>query len=71
MSDSANAFNAVKVFSATTAMDREDLGERVSRWLRDNPDADVIDKVVTQSSDAAYHCITITLFYRSPIPPQG
>ncbi len=59
------SFNAVKVFSATTATDREDLGERVNRWLRDNPDAEVVDKVVTQSSDEAYHCITITLFYRA------
>ncbi len=59
-------FNAVKVFSATTATDREELGERVSRWMRDNPDCEVTDKVVTQSSDEAYHCITITLFYRDP-----
>lgn len=62
------SFNGVKVFSATTAMDREDLGERVSRWMREHPDAEVLDKVVTQSSDDAYHCITITLFYRSPLP---
>lgn len=61
-------FNAVKVFSATTATDREDLGERVNRWLRDHPEAEVVDKVVTQSSDEAYHCITITLFYRAPAP---
>lgn len=65
------SFNAVKVFSATTANDREDLGGRVTRWLRDNPDVRVVDKVVTQSSDEAYHCITITVFYRAPSPPRA
>ena len=60
-----NAFNAVKVFSATTANDREALGERVSRWLRDHPECEIVDKVTTQSSDEAYHCISITLFYRT------
>lgn len=62
----ANAFNGVKVFSATTAQDREGLGARVTRWLHDNPDARVVDQVTTQSSDEAFHCLTITLFYRAP-----
>jgi hypothetical protein len=62
------SFNSVKVFSATTATDRESLGERVSGWLRDHRGIDVIDRVVTQSSDEAYHCITITLFYKDPAP---
>lgn len=56
------AFNEVKVFSATMALQREALGERVGAWLRDNPAARVVDAVVTQSSDAAFHCVTITLF---------
>lgn len=64
-------FNAVKVFSATTATDREELGARVSRWLHDRPGIEVVDKVVSQSSDDAYHCITITLFYREPAAPSG
>lgn len=59
------SFNAVKVFSATTATDREELGTRVNEWLRAHPEAEVLDKVVTQSSDDAYHCISITLFYRA------
>ena len=29
-------FTGVKVFSATKARDREELGENVSRWLRNN-----------------------------------
>ena len=56
-------FEGVKVFSATLARDRGVLGETVTRWLKDNRDIQVVDKVVTQSSDAEFHCITITLFY--------
>jgi hypothetical protein len=57
------AFNGVKVFSATKAREREDLGENITRWLRANPSLRVVDKVVTQSSDREFHCLTITLFY--------
>ncbi len=57
-------FEGVKVFSATKARDREGLGGNVTRWLRGNPDCEVIDKIVTQSSDAEFHCLTITLFYK-------
>jgi hypothetical protein len=57
-------FTGVKVFSATKAREREDLGEQVTRWIRANPDARIIDKIVTQSSDAEFHCLTITLFYQ-------
>ena len=46
------------------ARDREVMGESITRWLRDNPSAEVLDKVVTQSSDREFHCLTITLFYR-------
>ena len=41
------AFNGVKVFSATKAREREDLGENVTRWIRANPHARVVDKIVT------------------------
>jgi len=57
------AFNGVKVFSATKAREREELGENVTRWLRANPNVRVVDKVVTQSSDREFHCLTITLFF--------
>lgn len=59
-------FNGCKVFSATKAMDREALGEKVTAWLREHPRAEVVDTVVTQSSDEAFHCISITLFFREP-----
>ena len=57
-------FTGVKVFSATKAKEREELGEHVTRWIRDNPHARIIDKIVTQSSDSEFHCLTITLFYK-------
>ena len=57
------AFTGVKVFSATKAKDREELGEQITRWIRANPNVKVTDKIVTQSSDSEFHCITITLFF--------
>lgn len=59
-------FNGVKVFTATRAKDREELGEAVTRWLRQSHGIELVDKVVTQSSDQEFHCLTITLFYRDP-----
>lgn len=59
-------YNAVKVFSATLAKQRESLGERVTDWIRRHPDAKIVDKIVTQSSDAEFHCLSITLFYHEP-----
>jgi len=56
-------FTGVKVFSATKAREREDLGEQVTNWIRNNPDCRIIDKIVTQSSDREFHCLTITIFY--------
>ena len=57
-------FTGVKVFSTTLARDRENMGENITKWLKENPQADVVDKIVTQSSDKEFHCLTITLFYR-------
>lgn len=56
-------WDSVKVFSATKHMDREVLGETITRWLKEHPGIEVIDKVVTQSSDEAFHCLCIVLFY--------
>ncbi len=61
-----NQFNGVKIFSATMAQDRDRLGDRITEWLRSNPQAEVVDTIVTQSSDEAFHCLAITLFYREP-----
>ena len=43
--------------------DRDQLGAKLTAWLRDNPNKHVTDFVVTQSSDEAFHCIAITVFY--------
>ena len=59
----AAKFNGVKIFSATMAHDREMLGEKLTQWLRQNPRREVVDTVVTQSSDEAFHCLAITVFY--------
>ena len=56
-------FNGVKVFSATMVADRDQLGEKVSAWMANNSHLKVTDIVVTQSSDEAFHCIAITVFY--------
>lgn len=58
-------FTGVKVFSATKAREREELGEHVTNWIRNNPSARIIDKIVTQSSDREFHCLTITIFYEN------
>ncbi len=58
------SFNGVKVFSATKAREREELGERITEWIRSHPDAEIVDKVVTQSSDYEFHCLTISIFFK-------
>ncbi|MBI2377366.1 MAG: hypothetical protein HYV07_25415 [Deltaproteobacteria bacterium] len=58
------AFTGVKVFSATKAKEREELGDVVTQWLRDHPSFEIVDRIVLQSSDREFHCLTITLFYR-------
>jgi len=57
-------FTGVKVFSATKAKEREELGEQVTRWLRANADLEVVDRTVTQSSDNEFHCLTVIVFYK-------
>lgn len=54
--------NVVKVFTATKARDRDELGEKVTAWLRANPALEVVSTIVTLSSDQRFHCLSITLF---------
>jgi folate-dependent tRNA-U54 methylase TrmFO/GidA len=60
-----NSFDSIKVFSTTLARDREAMGENITRWLKDNPNIEIVDRTVTQSSDKEFHCLTITIFYRA------
>ena len=62
-------FTGVKVFSATKAKEREELGENVTRWMKANPDLEIIDRTVRQSSDNEFHCLTIVIFFRPKPAP--
>jgi len=57
-------FDGVKIFSATKAKERDELGEVITRWIKDHPEYEIVDKCVTQSSDKEFHCLTISIFYR-------
>jgi len=46
------------------AKEREELGETITRWVRANPELEIVDRVVSQSSDDEFHCLSIVLFYR-------
>lgn len=54
----------LNVFSATKARERGFLGETITDWIRVHPEFEVFEKIVTQSSDAEFHCLAITLVYR-------
>lgn len=58
------AFNGVKIFSATLARDRAVLGERVTAWIDALAIGRVVEVVVRQSSDSAFHCLTVAIFWR-------
>jgi folate-dependent tRNA-U54 methylase TrmFO/GidA len=38
-------FAGVKVFSTTLARDREMMGETITKWIKDNPNVEIVDKV--------------------------
>jgi hypothetical protein len=59
-------FSGVKVFSATKARDRDELGTTVTRWLKANSDLRIVDQVVVQSSDSEFHCLSVVVFYDLP-----
>lgn len=60
-------YNMVKVFSATKAKDRAELGERVTEFLRGFlKSGSVVETMVRQSSDSEFHCLSIVLFLRKP-----
>ena len=54
----------VRIWRRLGAHDREELGELITRWLESQSGKiKLVDKVVTQSSDNEYHCVTVVLFY--------
>ena len=64
MAAEGSVFDGVKVFSATKAREREELGETITKWVQEHPNLKIVDRIVTQSSDNEFHCLTITLFFR-------
>lgn len=61
----SNAFTGVKVFSATMVAVRDQLGEQVTSWLNARQgEIDVSEIMVRQSSDNAFHCVAIIVFYK-------
>lgn len=55
--------DGIRVFSATLAQDRQQLGDRVTDWIANNRDLAIRDVTIVQSSDQAFHCLTIVVFY--------
>jgi len=64
-------FNGVKVFTATMFADRGVLGEKVTNWIAEHPENQLTEIIVTQSSDASFHCIAISVFYRQNLRKQA
>jgi hypothetical protein len=56
-------YMGAKVFTATKAREREELGDHVTHWLRENPQVTIKNTTVTQSSDSEFHCLTIIVFF--------
>ncbi len=64
------AFNGVKVFCTTVYAWGQVLGETVTAWLDGasvRPGFQLVDLVVQQSSDDAFHCLSICLFYNEDL----
>lgn len=57
-------FDVVKVFSATKARDRGELGEKATSWLREQSQLRVVDVVVRLSSDREFHCLSLIFFMK-------
>lgn len=55
------------MFWATVFAQRAKLGETVTEWLAAHPEIELVDMVVTQSSDAQYHCVSICVFYKGEL----
>lgn len=56
-------FNGIKVFSATMMPDRDLLGEKVTAWIAAHPHLQVVEIVITQSSDDRFHCVAFSVFF--------
>lgn len=64
--DSEHKFNSAKVFSATMMNDRSMLGDTITDWMKAHPSYEITEIFVTQSSDEAFHCLAMTVFFYNP-----
>ena len=69
--DPPDTINLVKVFSATKRRDREEVGNRVTAWLRDHPEVDVFRAIVALTSDREFHCYSLVLLAHEPPSDLG
>ncbi len=56
-------YKGVKVFSATKAKERGELGDTITAWLKAHPEYTIVDTKLRQSSDSEFHCLSFALFY--------
>jgi hypothetical protein len=59
----AKSFDGGIVFSATMRRTREELGDRITDWLKAHPDRVPVDTFVALSSDRRFHCQTVVIFW--------
>jgi hypothetical protein len=55
----------IKVFSVTKARDRDELGQRVTNWIAAHPELQILRTFVNQTSDSAFHCLSMVLICAS------
>jgi hypothetical protein len=56
-------FDGMILFSASKHEERNKLGEAVTEWRKRNASLVVLETQTLQSSDNAFHCVTIAIFY--------
>lgn len=63
----SSRFTGVRVFWASVFSRRAKLGETVTEWLAAHHEIELVDMVVTQSSDAHYTLVSICVFYNGEL----
>ena len=56
-------YKGAKVFTATKAKERSELGEQITEWLAAHPQVTIKNTEVVQSSDNEFHCLSIIVFF--------
>ena len=56
-------YTGAKVFTATKAKERSELGEQITHWRESNPQFKIKNTEVVQSSDNEFHCLSIIVFF--------